>query len=152
MNRAMRLRPAGARKSPRVVATPQLAAITIGRLSHAADLDQDGTPDRLRLYVQPVDGWGRFVQMVGSLTATAAVLPAQGEARTVGRVALDPMQLRSAYRSGFGGTHYTIELPLEPEAAAEDSVAVRVMHEDARTGRTLTASSAVSVRPLAVSR
>jgi len=56
--------------------TPYVAEITIGRWSHARDTDGDGEPDELLVYIQPVDGWGRFMQIVGTLSVHAAVFPA----------------------------------------------------------------------------
>lgn len=92
--------------------TPYVAEITIGRLSHARDTDQDGELDELLVYVEPIDGWGRFTQLVGSLSVHAAVFPALADAQTIGRVQLDPASLRRAYRSSFTGTHYTVTVPI----------------------------------------
>ena len=92
--------------------TPYVAEITIGRLSHARDTDQDGELDELLVYVEPIDGWGRVTQLVGSLSVHAAVLPALADAQTIGRVQLDPASLRRAYRSSFTGTHYTVTVPI----------------------------------------
>ncbi len=115
--------------------TPYVAEITIGRLSHARDTDDDGDPDELLVYVEPVDGWGRFTQLVGSLSVHAAVLPADADAKTIGRVQLDPASLRGAYRSSFTGTHYTVTVPI---SAAEGFQAreciVHVEYVDGHTG------------------
>lgn len=92
--------------------TPYVAEITIGRLSHARDTDEDGELDELLVYVEPIDGWGRFTQLVGSLSVHAAVFPALADAQTIGRVQLDPASLRRAYRSSFTGTHYTVTVPI----------------------------------------
>ena len=92
--------------------TPYVAEITISRMSHARDTDGDGDLDELLVYIEPVDGWGRFMQIVGTLSVHAAVLPPDADAQTIGRVQLDPGDLRRAYRSSFTGTHYTVTVPI----------------------------------------
>jgi hypothetical protein len=125
-------------------AQPHVADIALGRLSHVVDLDEDGRPDRVRLYVEPRDGRGRFVQLVGTLSVNAALMPAEAAAETVGRLTLGPLELRDAYRSGITGTHYTIEVPVTlPPAAAEREILVRVVYVDGRTGAEHTAQRAV---------
>lgn len=115
--------------------TPRVARLTIGRLSHARDNDDDGRSETLLIYVDPEDGFGRFVQLVGTLTVHAAILPADRDALTIGRFTLKPGPLRAAYRSGFSGMHYTIELPIQlsPENSGQTCL-VRVIFEDGHTG------------------
>jgi hypothetical protein len=127
--------------------TPHVATLDIGRLSHVRDLDEDGTVDTLVLYVTPADGLGRFVQLVGELTAHAAVLPGGGEAVTIGRVVLPPGELRASYRSGVTGTHYTVHVPIAipPDAGVAEGD-VSVVYTDGRTGRRHEAHRAVALR------
>ncbi len=67
---------------------------------------------------------------------------------TVGRCALNPVEVRDAYRSGITGTHYSIECPLAvPPGASEQELVVQVTFEDAQSGRSLTAQHAVAMRP-----
>jgi hypothetical protein len=128
---------------------PNLAEISIDRLSHAVDSDDDGRADRLRVYVDAVDGRGRFLQLVGPMSVHAAVLPAEAESTTIGQQTFTPDAVREAYRSGFTGTHYTFELPIERPAAAEavTSATVRVEHVDGRTGKRYGAQRAIELRP-----
>ncbi len=129
---------------------PHVTSLDLSRLCHVQDGDGDGRPDRLVLYVQPADSLGRFVQIVGTLTAHAAILPAAGEARTVGRVTLDPAALREAYRSSFTGTHYTVELPFNPDGLhGASEIIVHINFTDGLTGRELTAERTVPliIRP-----
>ncbi|MCI0366190.1 MAG: hypothetical protein L0219_20205, partial [Phycisphaerales bacterium] len=93
--------------------TPHVTAIKIDGISHVRDSDNDGRPDRLVIYLQPTDGRGRFTQLVGSVSVNAALVPADGEAQTVGRVTLNPAEIRDAYRSTITGIHYTIEVPIQ---------------------------------------
>jgi outer membrane murein-binding lipoprotein Lpp len=130
--------------------TPRVASVDIGRLSHLVDDDGDGVPDTAVLYIEPRDGRGRFIQIVGNLDANVALVPAQGDAMTLGRVRLAPAPLRDAYRSSFTGTHYTIRVPLEvsPGSASDLECAVRITFHDGLSGRDLTASRMVTSRVL----
>jgi hypothetical protein len=135
--------------APEIAAnTPQVADISIDRLSHFQDDDEDGTIDALIVYIVPADGRDRFVQLVGRLSLHAALLPMDDEPQTIARVDLSPGAVRDAYRSSFMGTHYTIDAPvsLPADAAAFDACDVRVTYEDGRTGRRLEAHRAISLR------
>ncbi len=128
--------------------TPTVTAIAIDRRSHVQDSGEDGTPGTLVVYVKPSDGLGRFVQMVGDLSVHAAILPADGDAVTIGRVALGPAALREAYRSSFMGTHYTIEVPLAIPAPVPGETRALVVVEfvDGLTGTHHTAEHGVDLR------
>ncbi len=120
-------------------ATPHVADISIASFSHAADTNGDGRPDTLVVYVEPTDGLGRFVQLVGELSVHAATLPADGDAITLGRVRLGPRELRDAYRSTFLGTHYTIEVPITiADPATQIVCTVKVEFVDGHSGRRVT--------------
>ena len=118
---------------PREVRTnvPHVMGIGIDRHSHVR-LGEDRTI--LTLYILPIDGRGRFVQMVGDLSAHAAVLPGDSDAVTIGRVSLSPTQLRESYRASFMGTHYTITVPLDLEGIDADEFTAQVEFLDGLTG------------------
>jgi hypothetical protein len=134
-----------------LAATPRVADISIGRLSHGRLARDYFEPDVLRLYINPVDGRGRFVPLVGTLSIHAAVLT-NGDAVTIARQEMTPEQVRDAYRSGFTGTHYTIHLPIDwpdeidPEAARAQPVVVRVTYDDGHTGERFIAERSLSWR------
>jgi hypothetical protein len=125
-------------------ATPHVAEISIGRLTHLADADRNGEPDTLVAYIHPADGRGRFTQMAGTLTATVASVPDDGEAQTIGRLLLDPIELRDAYRSSFTGQHYAVEIPVNVDHRSA-SIVVRIAFDDGLTGRTLSAERSLKV-------
>jgi hypothetical protein len=127
---------------------PQVTGIAISRLSHLRDADEDGTPDTLIVYVNPTDGLGRFVQLAGRLSVHAALLPMDGEPRTIVRLALSPDEVRAAYRSGITGTHYTIEAPvsLPEDAGAFAECDVRITYEGGRSSQRLEAHRAIKLR------
>lgn len=115
--------------------TPYVAEITIDRNSHARDTDDDGLADELLVYVEPVDGWGRFIQLVGTLSVHAAVLPADADAQTIGRVQLGPAELHMAYRSSFTGTHYTVTVPISAAEGVDATESlIRAEFVDGHTG------------------
>ncbi len=115
-------------------ATPRLVAISLGRLSHASDDNADGRFDSLVLYLDPADGLNRFMQIVGTVSMHAAVLPVDAPAQTIGQATVGPKALRDAYRSAFGGPSYTLTLPITPPADATECT-VRVVFTDAYTGQ-----------------
>ncbi len=115
--------------------TPHVARISIGRLSHACDPDGDGQPEMLKVYVKPTDGLGRFVQMVGELAIHAAILPPDAEAITIGRITLNPGEVRRAYRSSLLGTRYAVTVPIAvPEGVDAAECTLKVVFLDGRTG------------------
>jgi hypothetical protein len=88
------------------------------------------------------------VQLVGRLSATAAVLPLDADAVTLGRVTLDPLQLRDAYRSGLTGTHYTVQIPIAVPPGQRDATAtVKLEFVDGQTGQTRSAERSIPLRP-----
>ena len=128
-------------------ATPHVADLSIATVSHATDTDNDGRPDTLLVYIEPTDGRGRFVQMVGTLSVHAATLPAGGDAITLGRVTLGPPELRDAYRSTFLGTHYTVEVPITiADPATQTVCTVSVEFVEGYTGRRVTTQQALDLK------
>ncbi len=131
-------------------AIPHVAEIRIDRLSHVAEPDQEGSPGILRVYVKPRDGRGRFLQLTGRLAVSAAVMPEDADAVTVGRTTLSPLEVREAYRGGWMGAHYSVELPIAlPSGASEPEIIVQVTYTDGRTGRRHADQRAIALSPLA---
>lgn len=145
--------------SPEAIeATPHLAAITIAASSHT-DTPLSGEGCVARIYVTPVDGLGRFLQVVGTASVTLYWSPPGCAAEVIACQEFGPLALRGAYRSGFGGTHYTLEWPVVPGASSGDGapdgrtgsgwtcgsqVEVKVEFTDARSGRVFTARRALA--------
>lgn len=127
--------------------TPQVAEVSIDGLSFVRDTDKDGRPDLLTVYLTPVDGLGRFVQIVGTIDLTTALVPMRGDPANIGRTSLGPAEVRQSYRSGFTGTHYTIESPIIiPPDAKLDSCLVKIEFHDSLTGRTMTAERTIPLK------
>jgi outer membrane murein-binding lipoprotein Lpp len=129
-------------------ATPHVVRVEIDRLSHALDEDGDGQVEALKIYVKPADGMGRFVQLAGWLSVHAADLPAGAEAETLGRITLEPIEVRQRYRTSFMGTHYSITLPLTlPADRPEGPCTVRVIYEDGRSRRRVSDEREIDLQP-----
>lgn len=117
--------------SPEAVeALPALAKLTIGDYSGLTKETTPGNKRIVRIYVQPTDARSRVIQITGTLDAQ--VTTADG-ATTLGTAHLTPTQLRDAYRAGFMGVYYTVDVPVDLSATRipSGSVGVCVTHIDA---------------------
>ena len=115
-------------------ATPALAGLSLGSAGAIECADAGCVA---RVYLEPRDGRGRFVQIVGSVAVAVALVDPDGRTQTLGQRTFDPLELRDAYRAGFMGTHYTLEVPVGIPAgvAAGTALAVTAEFTDAWTGR-----------------
>jgi hypothetical protein len=101
---------------------PHLARLGIGSVSgiRLTAPSQDGStiPGTLTVYVEPIDGRGRFLQVTGRISIQAS-MPIEGEEPIrIGERSFSPAAVRDAWRGGFMGTHYTFEMPVEVPVAA----------------------------------
>jgi len=128
--------------------TPQVASISLGRLSAGHDADGDGRIDSIIAYLEPADGMGRFLQVVGSVSLHAAVIPEKGEAATIGQATIGPRQLREAYRSSFTGQHYALSMPIDLSRApaGTERCTLRVVFTDGYTGREYTTQREIDLK------
>jgi len=92
-------------------AAPHLAGIEISAASVIeADAAGRGT---LWLRLVPRDGRGRFLQITGRVSVRASVLAEGSPPAIVGEGNYSPLEVRDAWRSGFGGSLYLFEVPIE---------------------------------------
>jgi len=153
----------GASKSPEVAeATPRVASIEIDFLSGpTADSSSPPQSDRNRtvaVYLKPLDGRGRFIQATGKLTVEVSRLTSltpigsespggDSPARLLASKSLGPLQLRDAYRAGFTGTYYVVELPVPAsDLQPPGQLLLRAHFSDAITGASFDASRIVGLR------
>jgi hypothetical protein len=121
-------------------ALPRCAGIEIDRYSGLDHADESGQPDRLRIYVRPLDGRRRGIQIVGTITVEATLLSDRlgdeaAAPRRLGTVTLGPAQVREAYRYDFIGLYYSVAVPLdEPAESLSGTLVVRAELLDAITG------------------
>jgi len=125
-------------------ALPALAGVALSSLSTARLVEPNKAT--LALVIEPRDGLGRFLQITGTLRATAAILIPGREPLAAGKATLGPKALREAYRSTAFGTHYTIEIPLNWEGS-EPARAVSIAAEftDALTGKPYPVQGTVAI-------
>lgn len=130
------------------LATPKLVQIRVGSPSHY-EKDAAGGRCLATLYLEPQDGLGRFLQVVGTLDVSIFELSATGSSRTLGSASFDPVEVRDAWRGGVLGSHYTFEVPIGGDGwNCTGSVTARLAFVDAQTGKTLSAQrELVEVRP-----
>lgn len=143
-------------------ALPRVAAIEIDRLSGLTDSDPADTRpfDAIEVYLKPTDGRERFVQIVGSVSVRADLIPRAGSASgeppvTISSATLDPAHLREAYRSTFLSTHYTLRMLLDDATTpnmGSGNIALSVEFLDALTGRVHRAERMVPIGPAILSR
>ena len=136
-----------ARLDPEVAeAMPALATVALSSLSTA----RLSAPNKasLALVIASTDGLGRPLQLTGTVRASVAALVPGREPMPAGSVTLGPKALRDCYRSGFMGTHYTVELPVAWDGA-EPARALSVAGEfvDGTTGRRYAFAGTVPVVP-----
>ncbi len=137
-----------------IAAMPRCAGIEIDGLSGPADRDGVLGFDVVEVAVKPFDGRQRFVQVAGTLTVEAVLLPpvAVAEAgigpRVLGRVTLTPADLREAYRSSLMGTHYSVAVPIEPaNGAIEGTLLMRASFQDGLSGARYEAEQSRALTP-----
>ncbi len=125
-------------------ALPALAGVALSGLSTARLAEPNKAT--LALVIEPRDGLGRFLQITGTLRATAAILIPGREPLAAGKATLGPKAMREAYRSTAFGTHYTIEIPLTWEGS-EPARAVSIAAEftDALTGKAYPVQGTVAI-------
>lgn len=125
-------------------AQPALAGVVLSTLSTARL--NDANTATLALVLEPRDGLGRFLQVTGTVRASVAALVPGREPLPAGAVTVGPKALRDAYRSGFLGTHYTIEVPLKWDGAeVARAASVSVEFTDAFTGKSYASQGTVPV-------
>jgi hypothetical protein len=123
---------------------PRLESIALGGLSGFVPASADARAC-IRLYVVTRDQHGRTLPVEGVAVVQAVRIEPDAEPVTVAQHTWDADAFRAAYRSGFAGTHYTLELPVPDDAAGELTVKVTVT--DAATAAAFSAQRVVKVEP-----
>lgn len=96
----------------------RMETLVLDRLTGLVDNDGDGVMDVVRAYVQPRDGQDRFLPVSAVATMQLVVLEPGSEPVVLAEGSWDAKAWNDAYRSGFTGSHYTLELPLNEKAKA----------------------------------
>jgi len=128
---------------------PVVARIEIDALSGLTDSDGEPGNDVLRVYVKPYDQRRRFHAAAGKAVVQAVAIEPDQPPRLLMEKTYGPGAFDDAYRSGFLGTHFTLDLSL-PDGGLPDGVeelTVKVTFTDAVTGREHTAERGVTLSP-----
>ena len=126
---------------------PRLSQIKFGRYSGALDTDHDGTDDLIRIYLHTLDQLGRFMPVAAVANVRAVQALAEQGPQTISDRAYEVGEFDKAYRSGFTGTHFTLELKLpQPLPADLQRADVYVFVTDAVTGLTHTHVQTLAIR------
>jgi len=126
---------------------PRLVELQFGRYSGPLDADGDGRDDHVRLYLQTLDQRGRFIPVVGRVDAQLVILAADRPPIVAGSLHLEPEAFDAAYRSGFMGTHYLLDVPVSvAEGSAPPQATVKLAVTDAATGAVVSRESSMVLR------
>jgi hypothetical protein len=106
--------------------TPVLAGLNFARYTGPVDTDGDGSDDAVRLYVRPVDQFGRMLVVGGIVNVQVLRVESEQPPRVVAERTFSPGELDGAYRTGLTGDHYTLEVAL-PGAGLGEAEAVTVL-------------------------
>ncbi len=128
----------GATSADVVAALPRCAGLRFDRLCGLGDRDGEPGAETIDVYILPVDGRQRFLQVAGTLRVEATLHRPDGTSELLARRELGPRALREAYRSTLLSTHYTVDLPLRPPLAEDEAGTIVLVgqFQDAVTGLT----------------
>ena len=121
------------------LARPECTEIEIDRLSGFRAAAGETDPSVLVVRLRTLDGRGRFTQVVGSVVVRAERVRPGEPTIEIGTMELGPVEVREAYRQGFNGSWYAVEIPVgDARGRAGDSVvvtAVMTLESGARVER-----------------
>ena len=102
-------------------------------------MDQDGAIETIRLYVTTLDQKDRLIPVVGLAVVQVISIEPGLPPSVLAEKTFDPIEFDDAYRSGFTGTHYTLEIPLsEPLSKDMTQLTISIALTDGATGATIT--------------
>jgi hypothetical protein len=101
----------------------------------------------LRLYVRPFDQRGRFIPLWVKAAAEAVWIRPGLPPLVLAQAGFAPAQFDQAYREGFTGIHYTLDLPLASLPAGVNRSAVKLVVTDVATGVSVSCQSTMLLAP-----
>jgi hypothetical protein len=99
----------------------------------------------LRLYVQPLDQRGRFITVLAEAKVQAVWIQPGAAPTVLAGHTYQAAEFDRAYRDGFTGTHYTLELPLKEVPAGAKEAVVKLELTDAATGVTVSCAQTLAL-------
>ncbi len=126
---------------------PTLAKLQFGRYSGGVDNDDNGVDDLIRVYLRPLDQQGRLLPVAGRATVQVVAIPDEGEPHMLAERTYSAKQFNDAWRSGFTGQHYTLEVKLPSNLPENlEQVTVKVSFTQAQTGAHLSEQKPFRIR------
>jgi hypothetical protein len=114
---------------------PVFSGLKFARYTGLLDSDGDGVNDKLRIYLRPIDQFGRLHVTAGRVRLQVVHLQDEGEPKTIAEQVYTPQDLDKAYRTGFTGDHYSLELPLDADRLeGVDQVTAKVTLTESGSG------------------
>jgi hypothetical protein len=102
-------------------ATPRMVALAFagGSAEWSGAAVDGGRAATVNVALEPRDALGRVLQVAGRAEVTVALVDPAGGVTELGHRAFSPSELRAAWRAGFMGTHYALEVPVRVPAGAQ---------------------------------
>lgn len=126
---------------------PKVTDIEFDRFTGSIDTNHDDIDDTLRVYLRTLDQRGRFLPAAGHAILQVVNIPSNGSPVEIARQVYPPKDFAEAYRTGIGGTHYTLELALPTNLGkGTHQFTVKVTFVDAATGQTFSNEQATKIR------
>lgn len=125
----------------------KLTSIRISGFTGFYDKDEDGTHEKLLVYLQPVDENGDIVKAAGTVSVRLWNLDDPGERAVVGQWEVQPLQLRTLWFSALVSSYrLPFDAPVTPELLARP-LTVQVAFTDYLTGETFHDQHVIKPRP-----
>jgi len=126
---------------------PVVTKLEFGRYSGGADTNKDEFDDTLRVYLSTSDQNNRFIVVAGEAVLQAVLIKPESAPVMVVEKKFSAKEFDKAFRSGFTGTHYTLEAPLPPTMSEDmKTLTVKVTLTDATTGKVLSLEKPMEFR------
>lgn len=126
---------------------PVLVALDFARYTGPLDLDDDGVDDELRLYLRPLDQFGRMLVVAAEIDVQVVALSTGQPPRVVIEKTFSAPVFRDAYRTALTGDHFSLTMPLEREALrGVGEAVVHISLTNAADGSTIALQQVFTVR------
>lgn len=120
-----------------------LKKLEIARRTGLYDKNNDGTKEKLIVYLRPVDGDGDAVKAAGNVRVELWDLNQKPQKALLAKWSVGPAQLKELWLSGVLTHYYRLSLDLEKQVDDRKELTVKVNFTDHITGQVLEAQKAI---------